>query len=391
MRVFGSFLILFFVYGIWQSGSVLLPAIVSQEDWGIGRTSLVFSVAFVAYGLASPLVGWSVDRFGAFPVFRVGTVLTVLGLIASGLTRGPVQLMATYGFLVASGIAAVGVIPQAVYIRASEPKAPGRALGVAQSGLGLGPMIIIPATAALATAVGWRLTTVSLGVVAALVVPLGLWLLLTADRRATEGRPDLRRGGLGDFRILLSDIRTWQLVGGVMLVTSACMSVVLHQVVYLTDGGFSIGSGSLAAGGTALVSAFARPLWGSVTDRFSRRISFAWLAGLGTVGILLLRLASQRSSGLAALGYVVVFGAGYGGVSPLFPVVAEDLHGRERLGTTFGLMGVGIGLGAGVGSSAIGVLRDRLGSYDSIILVPILSLVAGVAVMASVTRGRGTS
>jgi predicted MFS family arabinose efflux permease len=87
----------------------------------------------------------------------------------------------------------------------------------------------------------------------------------------------------------------------------------------------------------------------------------------------------------------VVFGAGYGGVSPLFPVVAEDLHGRERLGTTFGLMGVGIGLGAGVGSSAIGVLRDRLGSYDSIILVPILSLVAGVAVMASVTRGRGTS
>lgn len=390
VRVLGSFLVLFVVYGIWQSGSVLLPAIVAQEGWGIARTSSVFSVAFLVYGLVSPVVGWGVDRTRPMAVFRVGAVLLVVGLLVSSLALGPVTLALAYGVVSASGIAAIGVIPQAVYIRTAEHAAPGRALGIAQIGLGLGPMVIIPLAGRVASE-GWRMAFLALSALAVVVVAAGLRLIAVADRDtpATPVRrpPDLRL----EYRGLVRSSQTWWLVLGVTLLTSAMMGVIVHQVVYLTDGGVSLGVGSIVAGGVALVSALARPVWGWVSDHRSRRFSFVWLGVLVSTGMWLLRIASNNPSPLLLAAYVVVFGTGYGAVSPLFPVIAEDVHGKSALGRTFGIMGVGIGLGSATGASLMGALRERWGTYDVAIFVPMVALFAAVLLLGSTVRRAAAS
>lgn len=387
VRVLGSFLSLFVVYGIWQSGSVLLPAIVAQESWGIARTSLVFSVAFLVYGLVSPAVGWAADQHRPMSMFRAGAAILVVGLVISSFAPGAFALTLSHGVLSAAGIASVGVIPQAVYIRTAEAAAPGRALGTAQIGLGLGPMLIIPLAGRMASA-GWRTAFVGLAALASVILIVGLSLLAAAERRVSTSTAHARRREVhtSGYRQLIGHAETWWLVAGVTLLTFAVMGVIIHQVVYLTDNGVSLGVGALVAGGVALVSAAARPFWGWVSDQRTRRFSFLWLGGLAGGGMLLLRLAARSASPVWLIAYVVVFGAGYGAVSPLFPVIAEDVHGKAVLGRTFGIMGIGIGLGAGTGATLLGALRERWGSYDMAIFVPMVALAAGVTVLAATVR-----
>jgi MFS family permease len=105
---------------------------------------------------------------------------------------------------------------------------------------------------------------------------------------------------------------------------------------------------------------------GLLADRYgSTRILVTWLLLQATA--VLLYLVVRDVGGFATLG--LLFGLSYGGVMPLYAVVAREYFGARALGASygaiFGLSCLGMGVGAWLG----GRLFDSLGTYTALYLL----------------------
>jgi MFS family permease len=103
-----------------------------------------------------------------------------------------------------------------------------------------------------------------------------------------------------------------------------------------------------------------RLLFGVAADRFgAKRVLI--------IGLLVQALAAPSYLMVNQLGgfYVVatVFGLAYGGVMPLYAVLARDYFGPRILGTVLGAASMVSSLGMALGPVAGGWLYDRYGSY----------------------------
>ena len=80
--------------------------------------------------------------------------------------------------------------------------------------------------------------------------------------------------------------------------------------------------------------------------------------------------------------FVVLWGIGFDGITPLYAsTVADRFHGRN-LGTIFGVLDLGFAAGAASGPWLTGYLFDRLGSY-----APALWVILGTTVLAGLFLG----
>jgi len=76
-----------------------------------------------------------------------------------------------------------------------------------------------------------------------------------------------------------------------------------------------------------------------------------------------------------------VFGAAYGGCVGLYPVVAAELFGVERIGSVLGCLYTGVGIAALLGPTAAGLAFDLTGGY----VVPMLGSAAAASIAALLT------
>ncbi|MFO1087624.1 MAG: MFS transporter, partial [Reyranellaceae bacterium] len=75
----------------------------------------------------------------------------------------------------------------------------------------------------------------------------------------------------------------------------------------------------------------------------------------------------------------VVFGIAYGGVMPLYAILARDYFGAHIMGTTFGAISMAANLGMAFGPWAGGYVFDAYASYS---LLYIGSFAVGLAAVA---------
>jgi MFS family permease len=81
-----------------------------------GVTAGAFSFGFVASGVASPLIGRMMDRFGPRGVMEFGVVLMGGGLLLAPLTTQPWHLYLTIGVLVGAGSVCLGYSGQSLFL-----------------------------------------------------------------------------------------------------------------------------------------------------------------------------------------------------------------------------------------------------------------------------------
>ncbi len=63
--------------------------------------------------------------------------------------------------------------------------------------------------------------------------------------------------------------------------------------------------------------------------------------------------------------YTIVFGFGYGSITPMIPILLADRFGRDVLGSAYGLLiFFSAGIGGSVGPMIGGIIYDRTGSYN---------------------------
>jgi MFS family permease len=368
--------------GLAESFTVFLKPISESFGWDRGQVVSIYSLAALVSGLAAPLIGRLFDHSGPRAVYALG--LLALGgafLIASVADR-LWQFQLSLGLCVGAGVAMIGNVPNSILLgRWFGPKLP-TAMAVIYSATGAGVLILLPASQLLIDSIGWPAAYRLFGMVAlALLVPL----LLLPWRLFASGAPHVvRKAGddIADDKWTLGRALRhhafWALFATFFFTAIGMYAIAPQVVAYLIDVGFPPLQAATAWGfsGVVLLVGMLGVSW--LDGLIGRRPSVLFAYALSLAGILMLWALQWSPNVWLLTGFVVCFGSTIGSRGPLLSASAIKIFRGKRLGTIYGTITFGAGLGAALGSWGGGVLHDLTHSYNSLIVLALVSVVLGM-------------
>lgn len=346
---------------------VYLQPIAEETGWTRAGISTAMTIGFIVMGVAG--FGWGTlsDRIGARPVVLIASVMLVTGLAIASRATDLVVFQAAYGGLVgASGGAFFAPIMAATVGWFDKNRS--LAVSLVSVGGGVAPMVITPFASLLISTYGWRMAMLYIAIGAIVVLIPAAMLIRRAptefDTPAVAPSPSGAAVATGAPRQSMRSVfRTPQfivLAGTFFLCCAAHSGPIFHTVSYA----MICGASALAAASIYSVEGVAglvgRLVFGILADRLGvRRVLVAGLA-LQAIGIFTYIYVSQLTHFylLAA-----VLGMAYGGVMPLYSVLARDYFGPKVLGTVLGAATMTSSIGMAFGPVGGGWLYDTFGSY----------------------------
>jgi MFS family permease len=333
-----------------------------SEDTGWSRTGIssAMTLDFLVMGAAGFAWGAISDRIGPRPVVLAGSVLLGLGLVLASRASSLEQFQLTYGLMV--GLAA-GAFFAPMIAAATGWFVDNRSLAVSlvSAGMGVAPMTISPFARWLISAYDWRTAMMTIGIVAwALLIPAALLVrrppAMTAGVAAGPATEEPSLSVAEAFRSPQFIV----LASTFFLCCAAHSGPIFHMVSYAIGCGIA----PLAAVSIYSVEGLAglggRVLLGLLADRFGAKPVLI-------TGLLVQSFAIASYLVVDRLGefYLlsVVFGTAYGGVMPLYAVLARESFGQRVMGTLFGALTMASSIGMAFGPWAGGRIFDSFNSY----------------------------
>ena len=398
------FVTLFMSLGFRFAFGVFYSAILDETGWLRAETAGVVSASMIVYACMAALSGYLYDRLGARVLFPIGALCMGAGLMLCSTTDSLLGLTVTYGIMLGVSYALLGFIPHMATVPRWFVQRRGLASALSLAGVGLGSLGISTVSAEFIVHIGWRATMWWFGF-AAMVVLIPINLLFhrhsaehvglvpdgpsapsaarTAPARAVATIGDAVRAPA--FRLLFLSVT---------MIGLCNMIVVVHQTRMLVDMGYSLPLASLIFGMLGVTRATGGMIWGPLSDRIGRAACVVVICSISIVGLALLWLTSlvpAESSVLRIVllsGYLLTFGIGFTGISPVYASSVADKFAGKNLGTILGLLDLGFGVGSAIGPWWAGWMYDRYGSYGGVILGVALAVVLTGFGLWTATRRR---
>jgi len=385
----GGALVAFVGVGVgFYTQTVFLDALVVEQGWDRARVSAASGLYFVVSGLAGPLVGMGVDRFGPRPLIIAGSLVMAVALLWIGRVESAAGLLLAYPLL-AVGFAMTGGIPANALIARWFVALRARAMSISQTGVSVGGVVLVPLTAHLIQSRGIAETTAWLAaLVVAVAIPVTL-LVLRADPADHGLLPDDGRQPAAKFRLLASQhqqrvwtarevLRTrtyWMLAAAIGAILFSQTGALVHELSLVREH-LDAPRAALAVSATAGASIVGRLIVGSFADRLNKqRLGMA----LFTVQALSLVAFSYADTSVGMYGAAVLFGLMIGNIFMMSSLLAGEFYGARSFGTASGLLAATTQVLSGLGPIAVGLLYGPLGGYAPVLRL--LSLVSLLAVL----------
>src|SRR3989304_308962 len=164
------FLLFFFTLaisrGMQAPFTVFYPVLADPFHWSRASTAGIFSLGIIVDGIASPLAGGLVDRFGPRKVLPLGGILLAGGFFLAAGTTAQWHLYLGYGVVASVGMSFIGMVPPGAVPPRWFLRQRGTAIGIGYSGAAIGILIFAPLSQYLISLVGWRQAFVVLGIMA---------------------------------------------------------------------------------------------------------------------------------------------------------------------------------------------------------------------------------
>jgi len=348
---------------------VLVVPLGKETGWSRATISGALSLGLVVSGLLGFPIGRYVDRRGGRLVMTSGSLLGALSLMALSQVSAVWQFYLLWSVGIGLSTALTFYSVTFIVIANWFHRKRGSAMALLTLIGGLASPIFVPLAGWLVPQLGWRRTVLMMGL-AQLVIGVPLHALLV--RRHPE---DLGLVPDGEVTVALATapprglllpeaLRTpafWVLTVAASLSLLAATAVVAHQVALMVDRGYNAVLAATVAGAVGFASLPGRYILNVLSDRVGPRGLLALCYAMQAVGVVLLVRAT--SGGWLAV-YVVIYGAGFGAVSPLRASVMADQFGRRAYGAITAVQGVPAAFCAGLGPFLAGWLRDTLGNYQ---------------------------
>lgn len=366
--------------GAMFSLAVHLEPIAAATGWSRAGISSAMTLDFLVMGAAGFGWGAASDRFGPRPVVLAGAVLLGLGLALASRATSLIQFQLTYGIVVglAAGAFFAPMIAVATMWFAANR---GLAVSLVSAGMGVAPMTISPFTRWLISTYDWRTAMLVIAIAAwALLIPAALLV-----RRPTEGDCEGAAAGnaMADAGTGLTAPQALRSPQFIVLALTFFLCCAAHAgpIFHMVSYAILCGVPAMAAVSIYSVEGLAglggRLLLGVLADRVG--VKPVLVAGLLVQALAIgSYLAVNRLEAFYAV--ALVFGTAYGGVMPLYAVLAREYFGQRIMGTVFGAATMASSVGMAFGPLAGGWVFDTFGGYAWLYIGSLGVAVAAAAV-----------
>jgi MFS family permease len=345
------------------------------EDLGWSRTLIAgaASLGGVLATLASPVVGWLVDKYGARLVLASSIFILGLSTMSLAWATAPVAFYLAYatGRVIFSSPIQIGasVVVSRWFIRTR-----GRANGLLSVSHSIG-MVSFPVIASLIIAgSGWRSAWFVLGLMVWIIALLPVSLLIvqrpedvgllpdgdTPDPGTADGATATVEEPEWTSKEAMRTSALWILAIGIGLLFVMQSGINVHMAAYFRDQGLSASVAGLALSFNAGFMGVSSMIWGWLVDKLPARLTLALVALIMAIASVLLVAADTN---VEALGYSGLFGFGVGGLLVVPPVAFANYFGRRSLGVIRGIAEPFTSMGQAIGALLSGRIFDITGSY----------------------------
>jgi MFS family permease len=347
---------------------VLLRPIVADTHWSTTGVSAAMTVGFLAMAVGSPLWGALSDRIGASWTCLIGSLVLGAGLKLASMAPSLIGFQFAFGLLV--GLAASAIFaPIMACVTGWFSTQRSLAVSLVSAGFGVAPLTMSPWVARLASSHDWRQV---LQILAVLVVCALVPISLLVRRPPALDHASAQAGGAasqGPAIPIGQLIRSPQLITLVLTNFFCCAThsgPIIHTVSYAVTCGIPLTTAVTIYSVEGLAGLGGRIAFGLAGDRFGARRTL--IAGLLMQAFF--AASYYFASSLSAFYAVaVVFGFTYGGVMPLYAVLARENFPLRMMGTVIGATAMAGSLGMATGPVLGGWLYDTFGRYGSLYLV----------------------
>ncbi|WP_454849185.1 MFS transporter [Rhizobium binxianense] len=348
--------------GAMFSLAIFLEPISADTHWSRAGISSAMTLNFLVMGVGGFLWGTATDRFGARIVVLIGAVLLGLALVLASRADSLLAFQLTYGVLV--GLAASAFFaPMIATTMAWFETNRSLAVSLVSAGMGVAPMTISPFARWLISAYDWRTAMFDIGLLAwVLLLPAAL--LVRSAPVPAAGDPAAGADG-GDTGVTIGQaFRSTQLLV-LGLTFFACCAAHSGPIFHMVSYAMVCGVAPMAAVSIYSVEGLAglggRLLFGVLADRLG--VKPVLVAGLLVqAAVIAAYLFVSRLGEFYTL--AVIFGGTYGGVMPLYAVLAREYFGQRILGTVFGAVTMLSSIGMAFGPLAGGWIFDTFANYS---------------------------
>ncbi len=368
-----SFALLIVVIGtvfFFGFGTIFTP-IIHDFGWSNAEVSLAFSLRSEVGGIAAPLIGLLIDRFGPRRSLIAGVLTAALGVFGMSFMQNLWQFYLAM-FVIAVGVSAcggpVGMVAAATWFNRRRAEAISYlTVGGGIAGLG------VPVVAWMVEVLGWR---DCLQVLSGVIVVVGLFVA-TNIRSRPEGHPQPIDGDRATpedtgasapprpmwgvpAREVMKSRAFLMLSGGQAAVAFGTTALIVHIIPFLEAQGTSKSAAAFVVTVYTLVSLVGRLGLGYLADRYDKRLIMVAACALIAVGMPLLAFTHTYGATVAVM---VLIAPGFGGTIPVRPAILADYFGTRYFGTVNGAMVFVQTAGAFFGPWLVGWLVDVTGEY----------------------------
>jgi predicted MFS family arabinose efflux permease len=363
-------------FGTIYTFGAFIESMSAEFGAGQGGTSVMIGIATLLFFSTGIISGPLLHRLGPRPLLAVGGALFVAGLVATSTVSQIWHGYVVYG--IGCGFGA-GLFVSPLFATAASWFLRNRPMsqGLVATGPGLGTMILVPLAERMIEQIGWREAFRWLAVIGAITFVVCFALVRRTPIVATaHPREHVRR--------VFRTKAFWQLTIGSALFAVPVIGSLAAIIPFARSVDISASAAALllsVVGGASIVgrlllTSFARAL-GSVR---LLKISFAMLP----VAFAIWFFASDRYAQIVV--FAILLGVGYGGFVALQGDVTPHLFGVAGIGSVLGRLFFCYGIGSMVGPILMLTLQERSGGTLLPIAVVAAVALAGVLVIAPMTR-----
>ena len=330
--------------------------------------ALIYTLFILFETWPVPLAGYFIDKFGIRNLMLVGAVLILLGWVGGGLFATSVfHLYISYGVLAGTG---AGIIYIATVANAVKwfPDKRGLAAGLTAAGFGGGSALtLIPISSSIAS-MGWAGAMTAWGVgqgVVAIIMALILhhppkgWLPKNwvQPKAVVQTRLEFTsKQMLSQKEFYVMYFMFLMVCTGGLMPTGNMSQIAKSLNVY--DATFmGIAIVPLTATIAGVTNAFARIMWGAVSDRFGREYTMAFAFALeGLLIFMMTQIMGQPIAFMILMPFVFL---AWGEIYALFSALTGDVFGPKNASGNYGIMYTAKGLAsilAGWGAAAVAAM-----------------------------------
>ncbi len=358
-------------FGLW------LQPITMDRGWTRETFAFALAVQNLAWGLAGPFAGMLADRFGAFRVLLVGSVLYAAGLVLMALSTSGLAFTGSAGLLL--GLAQSGTTYAVVYgviARQVAPEKRSWAMGVTAAAGSFGQFLMVPVENGLIGGTGWQNALFILGAASLAIVPLAFGL--REPPRAAAGGSGQSVGQAVREAFAYPSFR-W-LTAGYFVCGFQVVFIGVHMPSYLRDRGLGPEVATTALALIGLFNIFGTYGVGWLGQRFPKRHLLSWIYLLRAV-VIVLFLAAPLTPWSVYL-FAATMGVLWLSTVPPTNAIVAQIFGVQYMSMLGGFVFLSHQVGSFLGVWLGGKLYDMTGSYTIVWWISVaLGLFAALANM----------